>query len=455
MAILRKSLYSKCSSTRRRSSDDEEIYFYSDDDSLDDDSLRFDAFLLFTTRREATTTNNLTFTYRCTPTGSGVKKRRQESYSQPFTSLLQTMSKQSSLKNLLGLSKKKAPPGGEDKEEEEEEEQQQQNTAGASEHTLNAKHKTRKRTGARGEGEGVLETKERWNRFGNKSGARGEEERGRRTTSDEEDGKPGAFAVDGPGHVDGIWVEGESEQGLTAPDEVPLAATLEDSTPHIPDEMLVDQDRELERDEAARQRDEALRLLVELQEEHEKARRKFRCFPYGGLHAISVTVAGFATLFTWLSTLSCPFFNVSSAFDIDLGFGGTGGLTNDTDLGVGLWYIKGEDDSCVEKYPESIRIDGAMNFARAMGVLSVIAGTIVFILILIPSCFSFGERPYMKVMAGCFFTLSMATILIMVRSESQAAYILFTQGRPLTFIVSKGCHGVQHLPGRCSMRAGI
>jgi hypothetical protein len=98
-----------------------------------------------------------------TPTGSVVKKGRQESYAQPSTRLLQTMSKENSLKNLLGLSKKKAPPGGEDKEEEEEEEeeqqQQQQNTARASEPTLDAKqrwhrrgNKTRNRTGARGEG---------------------------------------------------------------------------------------------------------------------------------------------------------------------------------------------------------------------------------------------------------------------------------------------------------------
>jgi hypothetical protein len=184
-----------------------------------------------------------------------------------------------------------------------------------------------------------------------------------------------------------------------------------------------------------------------------------RCCPYGGLHAIPATAAGLATFCTWVSTFACSFFYVSSAFDIDLGFGGTGdGFTVDTGFGVGLWYIEnllaseGEDDSCVE-YPESIRIDGAMKFARAMGVLSAIAGAIVFILILIPSCVSFGESHYMKVMAGCFFTLSMTTILIMVRSESQVAYRLFTQGRPLTFILFKGCHGVQHLPGRCSMRA--
>jgi hypothetical protein len=112
------------------------------------------------------------------------------------------MSKENSLKNLLGLSKKKAPPGGEDKEEEVEEEeeeeeeeeqqqqqQQQQHTARASEPTLDAKqrwhrrgNKTRNRTGASGEGEGVLETKERWNRRGNRSGARGEEEGGLKVT---------------------------------------------------------------------------------------------------------------------------------------------------------------------------------------------------------------------------------------------------------------------------------
>jgi surface protein len=169
------------------------------------------------------------------------------------------MSKQNSLNNLIGLNQKKAPPGGEDQQEEEQQQQQQQNTARASESTLEAKqrwnsrgNKKRNRSGARGEGERILETKRRWNRREKK-------------TSDEEDGKPGAFPVEGPGQNDGIYVEEGNEQGHNA-DEVPLAAGLEDSTPHIPAAVLVDEDKELKRDEA-------LRLLEELQEENEALKK--------------------------------------------------------------------------------------------------------------------------------------------------------------------------------------
>jgi surface protein len=193
------------------------------------------------------------------------------------------MSKQNSIKNLLGLSKKKAPPGGdkeeeeeeeeEEQEEEEEEEEEQQNTARTSKPTLDAKqlwhrrgNKTRNRTGASGEGEREFSKR--------RSGGTGlETEEVEREEKRKEEGglhvtkrmRNGAFPVEGPGQMDDIMVEEESEQGLTAPDEVPLA-TLEDSTPHIPAAMLVDEDRELERDEVLRQRDEFARRFQGISE---------------------------------------------------------------------------------------------------------------------------------------------------------------------------------------------
>jgi hypothetical protein len=61
--------------------------------------------------------------------------------------------------------------------------------------------------------------------------------------------RPGAFAVDGPEQMDDRLVEEESEQGYTT-DEVPLTPRNDVLTPNIPAAVLVDEDRELERDEA-------------------------------------------------------------------------------------------------------------------------------------------------------------------------------------------------------------
>jgi hypothetical protein len=102
-----------------------------------------------------------------------------------ITCLIQTMSKEDSLKNLPGQNQKKSASSRQDKDE-----------------AKAAKTDNAAPSQARGATERVLETKQRWNR------------RERKAASGEADGKPGAIPVEGPGGGFPEDVDGQMDDDL-------------------------------------------------------------------------------------------------------------------------------------------------------------------------------------------------------------------------------------------------
>jgi hypothetical protein len=85
---------------------------------------------------------------------------------------------------------------------------------------------------------------------------------------------PGAVAVEGPGQMHDRSDAEESDADTA--DIVPLTARNDLSTPHIAAALLVDEARELARDEAAHQRDGAQELARQLQEERDELARQLQ-----------------------------------------------------------------------------------------------------------------------------------------------------------------------------------
>lgn len=128
-------------------------------------------------------------------------------------------------------------------------------------------------------------------------------------------------------------------------------------------------------------------------------------------------------IFTWFAAFDCNFYKISYREN-----------NTDASLSVGLWTVEthdydfGDDDfnssTCTvwEDYTlkddplSSDDLDGAMKTARAFGLMTSILSIPAFVMIMIPTCVSFGEdRKYVKSLAGILIFLGIFTMLDMVR----------------------------------------
>lgn len=138
-----------------------------------------------------------------------------------------------------------------------------------------------------------------------------------------------------------------------------------------------------------------------------------------------------AFVMTYIAAFNCNFYSVS--------YSGSAGNRTGT-IGIGLWTAESpwyaDDDYydssnfCVgyNQYGSftSDDLDGAMKAARAFGMMTSIVSLICFILILIPSCVSFGDHDqYTKIVAGMSVFLGIFTMLDLV-SESASSTLYYS-----------------------------
>lgn len=122
----------------------------------------------------------------------------------------------------------------------------------------------------------------------------------------------------------------------------------------------------------------------------------------------------FAWFFTLSASLSCnyvriyqdtPFFN-SSQYD----------------LGIGIWTVEDpfavSGDLACRKYPDGLKVDGTLRFARAMARISTLVSLVILIMICVPACWKVDRKLYLQPVAMVCFGLSITTILTLVRPSS-------------------------------------
>lgn len=152
------------------------------------------------------------------------------------------------------------------------------------------------------------------------------------------------------------------------------------------------------------------------------------CCPYP-LLASPCVLSLIALIFTYVAAFDCNFYSIT--------------LVNSTEsrsftLGVGLWTVESptydifDDDyysycTGYQTYSsyQSLNLDdldGAMNAARVFAMMTSIAGLICFILILIPSCVSFGNNDqFAYIVAGISVFLGIFTMLDLVSEYASSA----------------------------------
>lgn len=145
------------------------------------------------------------------------------------------------------------------------------------------------------------------------------------------------------------------------------------------------------------------------------ARSASVCCPYPFV-AVPAVLAYIALIFTWLAAIICKFFIIT--------VGGEQG-----NLLVGLWSVESPEPWTIQASDTYCRpwndgillndddLDGALNAARAFGIISGVLGTIAFIMILVPSCVMFDDNAgncYLRTLCClCLFT-GIATLLDLV-----------------------------------------
>jgi len=148
------------------------------------------------------------------------------------------------------------------------------------------------------------------------------------------------------------------------------------------------------------------------------------CCPYGPIHAFPAIAASFAWLLTSAAAGGCQFLYISSNDIIADADEAIVSQNRTTGIGAGLWGIENplagvnDNEGTCRPYPDSFDVDGAMKFARMMGLISGFGSFVVLFCILLPCCINVSKGPYLKVVAGSSFALSLSTIFIMVSVDS-------------------------------------
>jgi hypothetical protein len=145
-----------------------------------------------------------------------------------------------------------------------------------------------------------------------------------------------------------------------------------------------------------------------------------------------------ALVLTWIAAFDCNFYRITyfdstESRSVTVGIGlwtieSKNTVVSDDYYGYGADYCAGYDQFYSDTPLTSDDLDGAMKAARAFGMMTSIVSLICFVLILIPSCVSYGDNHlFTKVVAAILVFLGIFTMLDLVSEyASSSSYVHYS-----------------------------